>query len=100
MLLATSCMPSHGFRLRICATCVSNSTAFYTFSDPIRKRRKLLMRRDLVERHPDLFEADSPQIAMPSDQKQELVRFIGAMLIEIVTQMTARKSVDDSTGER
>ena len=58
------------------------------------------MRRDLVERHPDLFEADSPQIAMPSDQKQKLVRFIGAMLIEIVTQMTAQKSVDDSTGER
>ena len=43
---------------------------------------------------------DSPQIAMPSDQKQELVRFIGAMLIEIVTQMTAQESVDDSTGER
>ena len=58
------------------------------------------MRRELVERHPDLFEVDSPQIAMPSDQKQELVRFIGAMLIEIVTQMTAQESVDDSTGER
>ena len=58
------------------------------------------MRRDLVERHPDLFEADSPQIAMPNDQKQELVRFIGAMLIEIVTQMTSQESVDDSTGER
>ena len=58
------------------------------------------MRRALLERHPDLFEADSHQIAMQSDRKQELVRFIGAMLIEIVTQMTAQESVDDSTGER
>jgi hypothetical protein len=53
------------------------------------------MRRELVERHPDLFEVDSPQIAMPSDQKQELVRFIEAMLIEIVTPMTAQESDDD-----
>ena len=56
------------------------------------------MRRALLERHPDLFEADSPQIAMPSDRKQELVRFIGAMLIEIAmtsVPMTAQESDDD-----
>jgi hypothetical protein len=92
-----SCAPSHGFCLSICATCVSSSTAFYTFSDPIRNRRKL-MKHWLVERHPDLFEGDRPQIAMPRDQKKDLVRFIGTMLIEIVTPtspMTTQDGDDD-----
>ena len=94
-----SSAPTHGFRLRICATCVSSSTAFYTFSDAIRNRRKLLMKRVLVERHPDLFEGQSPQIAIPCDQKRDVVRVIGTMLIEIVTQTpiptTAQEGDDD-----
>jgi hypothetical protein len=43
------------------------------------------MKRAPVARHPDLFEDDSPWIIMPRDQKQDLVRIIGTMLIEIVT---------------
>ena|ERR1700730_14338662 len=95
-----SCAPSHGFRLSICATCVSNSIAFYTFSDLIRNRRKLLMKRALVERHPDLFEGDRPQIAMPRDQKQDLVRFIGTMLIEIVMTMSVPMTVQEGDDDK
>ena len=43
------------------------------------------MKRAPVKRHPDLFEDDSPRIVMPRDQKQDLVRLIRTMLIEIVT---------------
>jgi hypothetical protein len=94
-----SCAPSHGFCLSICAPCVSSSTAFYTFSDPIRNRRKLMSKHGRVERHPDLFEGNSPQIAMPRDQKKDLVRFIGILLIEIVRptfpMMTTQDGDDD-----
>jgi hypothetical protein len=57
------------------------------------------MKHALMERHADLFERNSPQIAGPRDQKKCLVRFIGTMLIEIVTTisvpMTAQESDDD-----
>jgi hypothetical protein len=57
------------------------------------------MKRAPVERHPNLFEDDSPQIIMPRDQKQDLVRLIRTMLIEIVTTMsvpmTAQEGDDD-----
>lgn len=57
------------------------------------------MKRTLVERHPDLFEDDNPRIVMPRDQKQDLVRLIGTMLIEIVTTismpMTEQEGDDD-----
>ena len=42
------------------------------------------MKRAPVKRHPDLFEDASPRIGMPRDQKQDLVRLIQTMLIEIV----------------
>jgi hypothetical protein len=38
-----------------------------------------------MKRHPDLFEDDSPRMVVPRDQKQDLVRLIWTMLIEIVT---------------
>ena len=43
------------------------------------------MKHAPMKRHPDLFEDDSPRIVVPRDQKQELVRLIWTMLIEIVT---------------
>jgi hypothetical protein len=43
------------------------------------------MKRASVKRNPDLFEDDSPRIVVPRDQKQDLVRLIRTMLIEIVT---------------
>jgi hypothetical protein len=57
------------------------------------------MKRAPVERHPDLFEDDSPRIVMPRDQKQDLVRLIRTVLIEIGTAtsvpMTAQEGDDD-----
>jgi hypothetical protein len=50
------------------------------------------MKRAPVKRHPDLFEDASPRIVMPRDQKQDLVRLIQTMLIEIGDD-------DDSTDE-
>lgn len=47
------------------------------------------MKRAPVERHHDLFEDEGPRIVMPNDQKQDLVRLIGIMLIEIVTTISA-----------
>jgi len=57
------------------------------------------MKRAPVKRHPDLFEDDSPRIVMPHDQKQDLVRLIRTMLIEIATTtsvpMTEQEGGDD-----
>jgi hypothetical protein len=43
------------------------------------------MKRAPVKRHPDLFEDESPRIVVPRNQKQDLVRLIRTMLIEIAT---------------
>jgi hypothetical protein len=43
------------------------------------------MKHAPMKRHPDLFEDDSPRMVVPRDQKQDLVRLIWTMLIEIVT---------------
>jgi hypothetical protein len=54
------------------------------------------MKRAPVKRHPDLFEDASPRIVMPHDQKQNLVRLIQTMLIEIVDDDGA----DEGSGGR
>jgi hypothetical protein len=43
------------------------------------------MKHASVGKHPDLFEDDSLQAVVPYDQKQDLVRLIEVMLIEIAT---------------
>ncbi len=54
------------------------------------------MKHQPVKRHPDLFERDDPPIVVPRDQKQQLVRLVQTMLIEIVTTSSAaRKEVGD-----
>ena len=49
------------------------------------------MKRRIVERHPDLFETSDPPVVMPHDQKPQLVQLAQAMLIEIVTTLSAAK---------
>jgi hypothetical protein len=54
------------------------------------------MKRKPVRRHPDLFEEGDPLIVVPGDQKEQLVRLVLSMLIEIVAAKPAlREEVGD-----